>query len=100
MTCAKKKVKAVLKLRTGEVIVGTNKCDNPQDSCPRVGNDGYTKCLQICRQLFHAEMECVYKGINAGLNLEGGHMQVWHHRICDKCAAEMTQYKITWETME
>jgi hypothetical protein len=55
MTCAKKQVKCTLILKDGSSITGTNDCNNPQEKCPRLPREGYSKCISICQQEGHAE---------------------------------------------
>lgn len=59
MTCAKTTVRCTLVTPSGEHIVGTNACANPQPVCPREPGEGYEKCTTICRQQGHAEVQAV-----------------------------------------
>ncbi len=56
MSCAKKRVQCVLIAEDGEVFVGENWCNNPQQTCPREPGEGYDKCTHICKQNAHAEI--------------------------------------------
>lgn len=54
MTCAKKKVVCLI-VNGVDSFVGTNDCENPQETCPRAPGEDYTKCKTICKQKGHAE---------------------------------------------
>lgn len=55
MTCAKRQVTCTLVTPDGRRFVGTNGCDNPQVTCPRLPGEGYEKCKTVCKQPGHAE---------------------------------------------
>jgi hypothetical protein len=57
--CAKITVRCTLITPEGERIVGTNWCANPQEKCPRLPGEDYTKCKIICKQHGHAEEDAV-----------------------------------------
>lgn len=57
--CAKATVTCTLVTSTGEHIVGTNRCANPQPICPRGPGEDYTKCSTVCKQDGHAEQVVV-----------------------------------------
>lgn len=57
--CAKATVRCTLVTPNGERIVGTNRCANPQATCPRAPGEGYEKCTTVCRQQGHAEQVAV-----------------------------------------
>lgn len=59
MTCAKTTVRCTLVTASGEHIVGTNLCRNPQPTCPRLPGDDYVKCTTVCDQAGHAEIVAV-----------------------------------------
>jgi deoxycytidylate deaminase len=82
MTCAKKVVRAVIITDDFEVFEGFNDCLNPQERCPRVGNEGYEKCHSICKQTAHAEINAINA---AGHKAKGARIYVNHKRICDQC---------------
>lgn len=60
--CAKTTVRCVLiNMLTDEVVaVGENVCMTPQETCPRVGDEGYEKCKTVCNQVGHAEEVAAY----------------------------------------
>ena len=83
MTCAKKRVVAVLVGRSGRVYIGDNRVEQPQDACPREAGDGYEKCLSVCAQPGHAEIVALQK---AGDDARGGEIVViGHDYICEGC---------------
>ena len=48
--CVKQSVTAVIKSVKGELYIGQNNCNNPQEICPRVGmktGEGYNLCKTI-----------------------------------------------------
>ena len=57
--CAKTTVKCVIVALDGKRFVGTNYCNNAQQTCPRLPGEGYEKCQTICRQEGHAEAVAV-----------------------------------------
>ena len=84
--CAKKRVFCTLVSKDGEEFFGENSCDNPQESCPRVGSlyarDDFTLCKSVCRQSGHAEVMALRL---AGEKAKGAIAIVEHHRVCDDC---------------
>lgn len=83
MTCAKTTVVCTLVLASGERIVGTNWCRNPQKYCPRKPGEGYEKCKTICDQAGHAEE--VAAAI-AGPRAKGARAYIQGHTYaCDNC---------------
>lgn len=97
MTCAKKRVWAVLTTRDGRQFTGTNDCLNPVDVCPRLDGEGYAKCGYVCQQPHHAEIDAMKEAHTHGADLEGGLMVVGHHRVCDDCKEAMVEAGISWE---
>jgi deoxycytidylate deaminase len=103
MTCAKAVVTARLLCRqdrTGhdsKYYIGNNSCRNPQDFCPREPGEGYLKCLSICRQPMHAEIDAIWQAQEDGAEPRGGHMVIFHDRCCENCQKILEQYRITWE---
>lgn len=81
--CAKATVRCTLVTPSGEHIVGTNRCANPQPKCPRGPGEDYTKCTAICQQQGHAEQVAVLlageKARGARAFLEG------HTYACMNC---------------
>lgn len=57
--CAKTTVTCTLVTISGEHVIGTNHCANPQTTCPRSPGEDYTKCKTICQQEGHAEQVAV-----------------------------------------
>lgn len=89
MTCAKVVVTATLLTLDGEEFVGSNDCDNPQTTCPRLPGEGYDKCVEVCRQKGHAEIRAIDACIAAGSSPAGGSMRIRHTHVCKSCASEM-----------
>lgn len=100
MTCAKKQVWAVLTTTDGKQYTGENSCLHPVIVCPRVKGEGYGKCQYVCRQPAHAEIDAMREAFLNGSPLNGGKMEVSHHRVCSDCQKTMTEAGITWETIE
>jgi hypothetical protein len=98
VTCAKTVVKATLTCLSGRAYRGENSCNNPQTSCPRAEGEGYSKCLSICKQPMHAEIQAMSAAIDAGDEIRGGHMSVHHDKVCSHCIQAMAAYGITWTT--
>lgn len=96
MTCAKKVVIAELFV-AGRIFTGDNRCLSPQDECPRSKGEDYTKCKIICNQPGHAEEVAISEAQKWGIDPEGGHMNVYHKRVCDNCKTIMKKHKMTWE---
>lgn len=82
MTCAKVFVKCTIVSTSGECFVGTNDCQCPQVSCPRLPGEGYDKCITVCQQKGHAEVMAL---IAAGGFARGATAYVEHKRVCDDC---------------
>lgn len=87
MTCAKVVVQCFIITRDNQVFEGTNCCDNPQEQCPRLPGEDYTKCREICRQPSHAEVAAVNSAKEAGADLRGAHAELRGlHYVCKPCA--------------
>lgn len=87
MTCAKRKVVAILFANNGHTYRGTNDCATPQEVCPRLPGEGYEKCISICHQRGHAETEALRQ---AGENARGSLVIVYNHDYCcDGCTIAM-----------
>lgn len=87
MTCAKRRVVAVLQSREHEEkwMMATNDCNNPQPSCPREDGEDYTKCHTICQQPGHAETE-VLKMAKSWMDLKYYTLTIiGHDRMCPEC---------------
>lgn len=101
MTCAKKKVTCTLTLTNGWKVTGTNACDNPQPTCPRLPDEGYDKCHTICQQQGHAEDIAVRTALHSFPDaIKGAHAVITHNRVCDGCKAILDAHGITYETTE
>lgn len=100
MTCAKKRVTAVLTISNGSQYHGSNDCLSPQEKCPRLPSEGYKKCESVCQQPSHAEIDAINQCLADGYFPHNGHMIVNHHRVCDNCQDVMTAYEITWTCTE
>jgi deoxycytidylate deaminase len=74
------------------VATGSNKCANPQETCPREPGEGYDKCLDICGQYGHAE-EVALKNAR-GHDLAGGKAVITHKRVCKACMRSLVEAAI------
>lgn len=84
MTCARKTVICVIEAANGDVVRGNNYCDNPQEKCPRMPGEDYTKCKTICKQQHHAEVNAINKFTG---DPDGAVAYViGHDRVCDECS--------------
>jgi tRNA(Arg) A34 adenosine deaminase TadA len=87
MTCAKRRVWAVLTGRSGRQYLGTNDCATPVVVCPRAAGEGYEKCKSICNQGSHAEIDALRK---AGDDARGGTVEIiGHDHACGECVEAM-----------
>jgi len=90
--CAKKSIVCTIIAEDGEQFTGENSCDNPQASCPRVGElykrDDFTLCRSICQQSGHAEVMALKA---AGPKAKGAIAIVEHHRVCDDCRQKLQE---------
>ncbi|MFM2287559.1 MAG: hypothetical protein RL684_702 [Pseudomonadota bacterium] len=81
--CAKVTVTCTLIDYMGRKIVGTNACDNPQEKCPRLPGEDYTKCETVCQQRGHAEIQALRvagdRACGARAHLDG------HTYYCREC---------------
>lgn len=84
MTCAKVEVRSLLQGASGRFYQGSNRCERPQKTCPRLPGEDYEKCHTICKQECHAEVDAIQQ---AGEDARGGTMWVGYHYVCDKCKA-------------
>ena len=83
MTCAKRHVECHLEFPDGRTIVGTNTCNNPQETCPRKPGEGYEKCRSVCDQFAHAEIVALYI---AGGYAPGATAKIYgHSKVCEPC---------------
>jgi deoxycytidylate deaminase len=73
-----------------EWVIGTNSCENPQATCPRLPSDGYDKCVTICGQRGHAEESALRLAREAGIDVRGGTATITgHYWICEKCGSAL-----------
>lgn len=72
MTCAKRQVICSLVAESGDIVVGTNACANPQEKCPRDPGEGYEKCKTICKQAGHAEIQALEEAKKMNIDITGG----------------------------
>lgn len=84
--CAKQVVTATIIAADGQRFVGTNWCRTPKATCPRgdlPSGQGYDRCISICNQSGHAEVNAIRAAGNAArgavLYLEG------HIFACTSC---------------
>ena len=93
--CANRDVIAIIhNERTDEFFVGSNWCENPQQSCPRDENENgnYDKCVSICRQKNHAEVDACIK---ANGRAYGSKLYLYgHDHCCEPCRETMASYGI------
>ena len=85
--CLKQRVVAII-IKDGVVVGnGENVIKNDVKTCPRVGmlsGEGYDKCVSICNQSGHAEVNACLDG---GDKCDGATMYIFGHTyICEKCA--------------
>lgn len=92
MTCAKTTVVCTLVLASGERVVGTNWCRNPQKYCPRKPGEGYEKCKSICDQAGHAEEVAAAV---AGPRARGATAYIQGHTYaCDNCRRVLSNHGV------
>ena len=81
--CAKQVVKCTIISPDGELFIGENFCKTPQEVCPRLDGEGYEKCISICNQVGHAEIEALKL---AGDKARGGTAIIHGHTYsCRSC---------------
>lgn len=94
--CAKQTVTATIVTKDGQRFVGTNYCNNAQQTCPRAGmptGAGYELCRNICQQEAHAEIVALRA---AGLNTQGATLYIeGHSYACEPCKAAAREAGIT-----
>lgn len=92
MTCAKKRVTAILVGASGQHYIGMNACRIPQARCPREPGEGYEKCKTVCRQPHHAEVAALRQ---AGEDARGGTITiVGHEYVCPECVVALDEYGV------
>jgi deoxycytidylate deaminase len=88
--CAKQETIAVI-INGDNIVVGSNWCINPQESCPRKDlptGIGYDLCRNICKQHNHAESDACKK---AGELANGADLYlIGHYYCCENCKAIMS----------
>ena len=89
MTCAKRRVTAILVGASGQHYIGMNACTIPQAVCPRDPGEGYEKCKSVCRQKGHAETMALQQ---AGDDARGGTITiVGHEYVCEDCVEALDE---------
>jgi hypothetical protein len=86
--CAKRRVVCILTI--GNLVYkGENLCANPQEVCPRLEGEDYTKCRTICKQPFHAEMHALALADDSN-RTDFGKAQIYGHtKVCRGCLKEL-----------
>lgn len=86
--CADKVVTCDIITVEGDVYTGMNLCRNPQKTCPRYWNDNYTKCVEVCQQISHAEIAALANALANGANVKGATAVIkgigWSCRNCQE----------------
>lgn len=86
MTCAKRTVVCAIHTRDGRVAIAENFCKRPQLTCPRADGEGYGKCIAICEQQGHAEIQALRAARENNLDVTGAHVYVLgHYYACAEC---------------
>lgn len=97
MTCAKKQVICCIGNQDGHTYFGSNSCDNPQLVCPRLPGEGYDKCVSICRQESHAEVDALKLALEHCADLRGASaVIVGHTYSCKNCQEALYKAGIEW----
>jgi len=97
MTCAKRRVVAVISKKGRVLGVGENDCSNPQEKCPRGPGEDYEKCSSICQQGAHAEIRAILDALEtySPEELRGAWCKViGHDRICNSCYETLSRHGI------
>lgn len=86
-SCFKRHVVAILVTKSGKTFHGVNWIENDDvKECPRAEGEGYEKCQDVCKQLFHAEEAAIMNCISQGGNPRFGTLYLsGHTRICSDC---------------
>lgn len=83
MTCAKTVVICDIVTAMGRVFTGSNACEQPQQTCPRLPGEGYEKCVSICQQPGHAEIMALRE---AGIHAKGAKAYIYGiGHVCREC---------------
>ena len=99
MTCAKRKVSAVLVVDDRH-FVGENLCAAPQRVCPRKPGEGYEACKAICGQSDHAEVAAIKAALAAKVDLKRTRkcpprmFLFGHTAACENCTGWLVKYGI------
>lgn len=88
MTCAKQPVHCAIFDAEGRLLtVGSNHCTRPQDVCPRAPGEDYGKCMTVCQQEGHAEIQALRHASLHQLDMRGGEAVIsGHYHACEPCA--------------
>ena len=100
MTCAKRIVSCTIVSLDGRGVTATNHCNNPQTVCPRAPGEGYGKCIAICEQHGHAEIQALHAAQRLGLSVEGASAYVLgHHHACEECCLALKRHGVRTVTI-
>jgi deoxycytidylate deaminase len=92
--CAKTTVTCVITAADGRRFIGTNACANPQPKCPREPGEGYAKCVSICQQQGHAEVQALRA---AGPHADGATAELYGHTYaCQACQEALYAAGVKW----
>ena len=92
--CVKQSVEAMLVLKDGTKIYGSNVQEINKSVCPRVrdGVSDYKLCDSECMQVNHAERDAIMKAIKWGYDTTDSVMYLTGHWICcDECRIVMSK---------
>lgn len=100
MTCAKRRVLCILADNYGNVTIGENYCDEPQEVCPRGPGEDYTKCKTICRQDSHAEIIALTKWfLKHPESIPTHALILGHDRVCEDCSRALYECGVKHVTL-
>jgi deoxycytidylate deaminase len=77
-------------------VPGCNDCDNPQPTCPRSETDDYSKCVTVCEQQGHAEIQALRRAQRMGIDLRGATAYIYgHYWMCQDCGKALRDAGVT-----
>jgi len=95
--CAKAQVVCLLYAKDGQIVGGSNDCENPQEKCPRLPGEGYEKCKTVCRQAGHAEVRAIENAKQLGVDLYGARaLLIGHTHYCPECQHALFKAGVKW----